>query len=248
MIDPLGPDPTDPAVPPRHVGEIVSKFELPEPPRALHPRKRYANYDRPEALARPISAAPASNGAQNGASAPRSVPNPAPAPAEAPTPGPVAVPVAASTALVRPVRQPEKPSKFQRAIGIAKTVLPLVGKMLPLLEGNVVSAATNLLTTHPVPVDLKPLEEAIARLQSDQRALTFHTGEHKRALRRLEDEFATLGEAVQKNAEQQAELTEQVLKLAKRTRSFMRLLTILLVVSILFTVLLCVRIAYIIRF
>lgn len=247
MIDPLGPDPTDPAMPARHVGEIVSKFDLPEPPRPLHPRKRYANYDRPEALARPISAAPASNGAQTGAAAPSSAPDKAPNPAKTPTAGPAAVP-AASTALARPVRQPEKPSKLERAIGIAKTVLPLVGKMLPLLEGNVVSAATNLLTAHPVPVDLKPLEEAIARLQSDQRALTFHTGEHKRAMRLLEDEVATLAEAVQKNAEQQAELTEQVLKLAKRTRSFMRLLTILLVVSILFTVVLCVRIAYIIRF
>lgn len=247
MIDPLGPDPTDPAMPARHVGEIVSKFDLPEPPRPLHPRKRYANYDRPEALARPISAAPASNGAQTGAAAPSSAPDKAPNPAKTPAPGPAAVP-AASTALARPVRQPEKPSKLERAIGIAKTVLPLVGKMLPLLEGNVVSAATNLLTTHPVSVDLKPLEEAIARLQSDQRALTFHTGEHKRAMRLLEDEVATLAEAVQKNAEQQAELTEQVLKLAKRTRSFMRLLTILLVVSILFTVVLCVRIAYIIRF
>lgn len=248
MIDPLGPDPTDPAMPARHVGEIVSKFELPEPPRPLHPRKRYANYDRPEALARPISAAPATNGGQNGAPVPSSAQAPAPVPVKTPTPGPAAVPVAPSTALARPVRQAEKPSKFERAIGIAKTVLPLVGKMLPLLEGNVVSAATNLLTTHPVPVDLKPIEEAIARLQSDQRALTFHSGEHKRAMRLLEDEFATLAEAVQKNAEQQAELTEQVLKLAKRTRSFMRLLTILLVVSILFTVLLCVRIAYIIRF
>lgn len=247
MIDPLGPDPTDPAMPARHVGEIVSKFDLPEPPRPLHPRKRYANYDRPEALARPISAAPASNGAQTGAAAPSSAPDKAPNPAKTPTAGPAAVP-AASTALARPVRQPEKPSKLERAIGIAKTVLPLVGKMLPLLEGNVVSAATNLLTAHPVSVDLKPLEEAIARLQSDQRALTFHTGEHKRAMRLLEDEVATLAEAVQKNAEQQAELTEQVLKLAKRTRSFMRLLTILLVVSILFTVVLCVRIAYIIRF
>lgn len=247
MIDPLGPDPTDPAMPARHVGEIVSKFDLPEPPRPLHPRKRYANYDRPEALARPISAAPASNGAQTGAAAPSPAPNKAPNPAKTPTAGPAAVP-AASTALARPVRQPEKPSKLERAIGIAKTVLPLVGKMLPLLEGNVVSAATNLLTAHQVPVDLKPLEEAIARLQSDQRALTFHTGEHKRAMRLLEDEVATLAEAVQKNAEQQAELTEQVLKLAKRTRSFMRLLTILLVVSILFTVVLCVRIAYIIRF
>jgi t-SNARE complex subunit (syntaxin) len=119
--------------------------------------------------------------------------------------------------------------------------------MLPLLEGNVVSAASNLLLNRP-DVDLRPLEDSIASLQADQRALTFLTSEQKRALHRLEDEFDTVKEAVQKNAADQAELIESVLKLAKRTSSFMRLVIILLVVSILFTALLCVRIAYIIRF
>ena len=134
-------------------------------------------------------------------------------------------------------------------MSVAKTVLPYVGKMLPLLEGNVVSAATNLLASRPMhEVDLKPLEDSIARLQADQRALTFHTTEQKRAIQRLEDEFAAVQEAVQKNAADQAELIEHVAKLAKRTSSFMRLVIILLVVSILFTALLCVRIAYIIRF
>jgi hypothetical protein len=154
----------------------------------------------------------------------------------------------AATALARPASH--KPTTFERAISMAKTVLPYVGKMLPLLEGNVVSAATNLLANRPAvqPVDLKPLEDSITRLQTDQRALTFHTTEHKRALQRLEDEFVALDEAVKKNAADQAELIEHVAKLAKRMSSFMRLVTILLLVSILFTVLLCVRIAYIIRF
>jgi hypothetical protein len=128
-------------------------------------------------------------------------------------------------------------------------VLPLVGKLLPLLEGNVVSAASNLLSNRPMhEVNLKPLEDSIARLQADHRALAFHTSEQKRALSHLEDDFAALQEAVQRNAADQAELIEGVAKLAKRTSSFMRLVVILLVASMLFTALLCVRIAYIIRF
>jgi hypothetical protein len=238
MIDPIGPDPTDPAIPARQVGEIVPEIQLPLRP--LQPRKRYANYDRPEALAKPISAARTANAVE-------AAPAASSAPVAAPTPVPAPAPVAAPTALARTVPKPQKPGKLERAVGIAKTVLPLVGKMLPLLEGNIVAAASNLLTPPPAAVNLKPLEEAISSLQSDQRALTFHSGEQKRAIRRLEDEFAALEEAVQKNAEQQAEITEQLVKLARRTRSFMRLLTILLVVSILFTALLCVRIAYIIR-
>jgi hypothetical protein len=215
MIDPLGPDPTDPVTRPKQVGPDV---EIQTPPHPPGPRIRYANYDDPAAIARPD-----------------------------PAPRPVPVPNPANTALARPA--PPKPTPFERALGVAKTVLPYVGKMLPLLEGNFVSAATNLLANRPMQeVDLKPLEESIARLQADQRALTFHTTEQKRAIQRLQDEFTTVQEAVQKNAADQAELIEHVAKLAKRTSSFMRLVTILLLVSILFTVLLCVRIAYIIRF
>jgi septal ring factor EnvC (AmiA/AmiB activator) len=128
-------------------------------------------------------------------------------------------------------------------------MLPLVGNLLPLLEGNVAGAAANFLANRPAhEVDLKPMQEAIASLQSDHRALTFHTGEQKRAIRRIEDEFATLQEFVQKQAADQNELAEQLVNLAKRTSKFMRLVTVLLIVSILFTTLLVVRIAYLMRF
>jgi hypothetical protein len=162
---------------------------------------------------------------------------------------PAAQPGQTNTALTRSAHGAPKGTRFERAMGMARSMMPLVGKMLPLLEGNVVGAAANLLGNRPVQeVNLKPMEEAIARLQTEQRALTFHTSEQKRALRILEEDFAELKAAVEKNAADQAELIEGVVKLAKRTSSFMRLVVILLVASILFTALLCVRIAYIIRF
>jgi hypothetical protein len=263
MIDPLGPDPTDPMMPTRQVAEIVSEFEAPGALSPLRPKVRYANYDSPEAqrLKRELPRTEASS--RNQASQrtqilprrdapPRIQEVPLPTPptepvASAPPPAPKPVPKPAPTALARPI--PQKPSKFERAMSVARTVLPIVGKMLPLLEGNVVSAATNLLANRSMhEVDLKPLEDSISRLQTEHRALAFHSGEQKRALQRLEDDFAAVQEAVQKNAADQAELIEHVAKLAKRTSSFMRLVTILLVVSILFTALLCVRIAYLIRF
>ena len=263
MIDPLGPDPNDPASPPRKVGEVVSDFEAPGSTARLRPRVRHANYDSPEALIRPeppatpaavpeFVPAPAPDPAPP-SSFPAVVPNPTPTPEPAslsPMPASRAKPApmpTASTALARPI--PPKPGKLERAIGVAKTVLPLVGNLLPLLEGNVVGAASNLLASRQAQeVNLKPLEEAISGLQSDQRALAFHSSEQKRAIRRLEDEFSTLQEAVQKHAAEQAELAEQVLKLTKRLSGFMRLVTILLIVSILFTTLLVIRIAYILRF
>jgi hypothetical protein len=230
MIDSHDQDPTDSAAHPRQVAEIDSEFGASDSVSPLKPKVRYANYDSPEALARPTPP-PQSASIVQPARTRKSQP---------------AGPTPASTALARSTT---KPTTFDRAVSVAKTVLPLVGKLLPLLEGNVVSAASNLLSNRPLhEVNLKPLEDSIARMQADQRALAFHTSEQKQALRRLEDDFAALQEAVQKNAADQAELIEGVTKLAKRTSSFMRLVVILLVASILFTALLCVRIAYIIRF
>lgn len=233
MIDPLGPDPTDPTTPPRHVGEIVPVFERPEPPCPTRPKVRYANYDSPEAIrlkSPPESSSPA---IQKEPSNLKQSPQP----------------TSATTALARNVPPPHKASKLERAIGVAKTVLPLVGNLLPLLEGNVVGVATNFIANRPAnEINLKPLEEAIAKLQAEQRALAFHSGEHKRAIQRLEDELAALQENVQKNAADQAEIVEQITKFARRTTGFMRMVTILLVVSILFTALLVIRIAYVLRF
>jgi hypothetical protein len=278
MIDPLGPDPNDPATKPSKASDVISDFEAPGAAARLRPKVRHANYDSPEALILPNEAAaqkPASHPASPAkpdlqaktpaplitepqakpASPPVVIPEskkiPMPkasanaallTPKQAPSPNP------ATSALARPV--PPKPGKLERAVGLARTMLPLVGNLLPLLEGNVAGAAANLIANRhgqSQQVDLKPMEEAIAKLQADQRALTFHTGEQKRAIRRIEDEFTALQESVQKHAADQAELAEQLVKLAKRTSSFMRLVTILLIVSILFSALLVVRIAYLIH-
>lgn len=247
MIDPLGPDPNDAPARTRKTTDIISEFEGPGAPTPLGPKIRHANYDSPEALVRPEGAAPAGPVLQPDAvSSPPSKPSPAASPSVIPQTKQTNVIKSATNALARPV--PPKPGKLERAVGIAKTMLPIVGNLLPLLEGNVAGAAANLIANRPSqPIDLRPMEEAIAKLQSDQRALTFHTGEQKRAIRRIEDEFAALQESIQKHAADQTELAEQVVKLSKRTSSFMRLVTILLVVSILFTTLLVVRIAYLMR-
>ena len=298
MIDPLGPDPNDPATKPAKARDVISDFEAAAAAARLRPKVRHANYDSPEALIRPEDAAtraPVPPTAAWKAPPPQAGPEPlaaklptpqppapqrpelqaeaaAPAPPELPSKPaaeptviprsekipvpkaasnaafpqsePIPAPKPASSALARPV--PPKPGKLERAVGLAKTMLPIVGNLLPLLEGNVAGAAANLISNRHSgqQVDLKPMEEAIAKLQADQRALTFHTGEQKRAIRRVEDEFAALQESVQKQAADQAELAEQVVKLAKRTSTFMRLVTILLVVSILFSALIVVRIAY----
>ena len=262
MIDPLGPDPNDPATKPAKATDVISDFEASAAAARLRPKVRHANYDSPEALIRPEDstthnpipeppAPPKPEPQAKSAAPPTVIPKPEPIPvpkaasnaAVLPKSAPTPAPKSATSALARPV--PPKPGKLERAVGIARTMLPIVGNLLPLLEGNVAGAAANLIANRrSEEVDLKPMQKAIATLQADQRALTFHTSEQKRAIRRIEDEFAALQEAVQKHAADQAELAEQVVKLAKRTSTFMRLVTILLIVSILFSALLVVRIAY----
>jgi hypothetical protein len=268
MIDPLGPDPNDPAIKPAKPTDVISDFEAPGSAARLRPKVRHANYDSPEALIRPEKAQSSNPDHQQPGSSkletshkPLQVPPASPEAASQPEPKSklaapptvlpkqkqTPVPKSASTALAHPV--PPKPGKLERAVGIAKTMLPIVGNLLPLLEGNLAGAAANMIANrHGQEVDLKPIQEAIAGLQADQRALTFHAGEQKRAIRRIEDEFAALQESVQKHAADQAELAEQLVLLAKRTSKFMRLVTILLIVSILFSALLVVRIAYLMRF
>jgi|GEM_PF-2200558 hypothetical protein len=261
MIDPLGPDPNDPATKPGKPAEVVSGFDSPGASGPRGPKVRHANYDSPEALIRPegpiakdtpappvptMKSEPQAKPAAPPTVLPKSEPIPVPKAASnaaLPKSDSMPAPKAATNALARPV--PPKPGKLERAVGIAKTMLPLVGNLLPLLEGNFAGAAANIIANRPGQnVDLKPLEEAITKLQADQRALAFHAGEQKRAVRLIEDEFAALQESVQKHAADQAELAEQLVKLAKRTSNFMRLVTILLIVSILFSALLVVRIAY----
>jgi hypothetical protein len=242
MIDPLGPDPADPAVAAKKTGEVVSDFDLPGSTAPSRPKIRYANYDSPEALVR-LEQQPAAASTPE----PRKTDPPVKVPKTMPATKQKPLTESASTALAHPI--PPKPGKLGRAIGIARTVLPIVGNLLPLLEGSVVGVASNLIANRQgKEVDLKPLEDAIAGLQSDQRALAFHTSQQKSALGRIEDEFGALQEVVQKQAADQAELAEQVMKLAKRLSGFMRMVTILLIVLILFTAVLVFRIAYIMRF
>src|SRR3954466_14384171 len=47
------------------------------------------------------------------------------------------------TALARQGSRPQKPSGFGRAVGAVRAALPVVQKLLPLLEGNVAFAAAN---------------------------------------------------------------------------------------------------------
>jgi hypothetical protein len=96
-------------------------------------------------------------------------------------------------------------------MGALRMAMPLVHRLLPLLDGNIGSAVSHLLTPPaptpplPVPVDLEPVEEGLAqlqdgliRLQDENRALHTQMQEQSFALKRVEEQLALQLEATER--------------------------------------------------
>jgi chromosome segregation ATPase len=152
-----------------------------------------------------------------------------------------------TNALAREKARSDKPSAFTRAIGAARVVLPVVQKVLPLLEGNVASAAANLLTPSARPVDLEPVRSAIAKLQAQQQTLRGQIADQRLSLSSIEAELSTIKEGIDRNSRELHELAEDQLNLRRRLSRFMWTFFILLFLSIGITTLVFVRLAYILR-
>ena len=115
----------------------------------------------------------------------------------------------------------EKPSGLQRALDAFRMVAPIVQRLLPLLDGNIGSAVSNFLTPHqpqhqqPAPppqpkVDLVPLEDGLAALQSQHRDLCDQVMEQNHSLKRVEDSLEMVREATDRNTLEQQELLEDL--------------------------------------
>jgi hypothetical protein len=110
----------------------------------------------------------------------------------------------------------EEPSGVQRAMSAFRTVMPIVQRLLPLLEGNVLTAISNVLTPRPQApppgpkVDLAPLESSLTELQTQQRGLREQVIEQNAALKRVEDQLEMVREATDRNTLEQQELLEDL--------------------------------------
>jgi hypothetical protein len=111
----------------------------------------------------------------------------------------------------------ESPS-VQRIVNAFRMALPLVQRLMPLLEGNFVTAVTGLLAPHPRPqapapppkVDLAPVEDSLAELQAQHRNLRDQVMEQNNTLKRVEDQLEMVREATDRNTLEQQELLEDL--------------------------------------
>jgi hypothetical protein len=112
----------------------------------------------------------------------------------------------------------EEPSSLQRTINALVSALPLVQRLLPLLDGSITTAVSNLLTPHPHPpapqpsekVDLTPVEDRLLELRSQHKNLREQITEQNNSLKRVEDQLEMVREATDRNTLEQQELLEDL--------------------------------------
>jgi len=133
----------------------------------------------------------------------------------------------------------EQASGIEWMMGLVKQVVPFVQKLLPLLDGQVATAMTNLLAarphTPPPPaprVDLRPIEDALAELQVDQANFKDRLADQNAALKRVEDHLEMVREATDRNTLEQQELIEDLKAISKRVNRVALLFLGLLIISV----------------
>jgi hypothetical protein len=112
----------------------------------------------------------------------------------------------------------ELPSSVQRAVAALRSALPFVQRLLPLLDGNIASAVSNMLAPHPHPqapppsakLDLVPIEDGLAELQTQHQNLRDQVMEQNNSLKRVEDQLEMVREATDRNTLEQQELLEDL--------------------------------------
>ena len=123
---------------------------------------------------------------------------------------------------------PAEPAKsgFQRAFDMVRSAIPVVQKLLPLLDGNFATTMGALMAPqhHPAPppvqVDLEPVERGLAEVRNSNRELRTQVAEQGATLKRVEDQLDRVREATDRNTLEQQELVEDLRAVGNRIGTF----------------------------
>ena len=144
----------------------------------------------------------------------------------------------------KPVAQSDRPSVFHRSLGAVRMALPVLQKMLPLLEGNVATVVSNLLAPSFLsqPPDFTPLENALGKMHAELAELRNGVAGQSTLLKRVGDQVDLVKEAADRISMGQQEMLEDLHNLRKKVSVFAWLGLVLLVVSIALNVVLLLRV------
>ncbi|MGH9604921.1 MAG: hypothetical protein ACRD3N_04400 [Terracidiphilus sp.] len=128
--------------------------------------------------------------------------------------------------------------------------LPFMQRLLPLLDGNVGTAVSNILASHAQnspaqaasAAALAPLEDGLADLQTQHRELRSQVADQNTSLKRVEDQLEMVREATDRNTLEQQELLEDLKTFSHKALIFAVAASLLLAVSIVFNVILFLHI------
>ena len=141
------------------------------------------------------------------------------------------------------------PSGVQRIVNAVRASLPFIQRILPLLDGNVGTAVSNLMAPPPhrpapppPPVNLAPLEESISSLQAQHHDLRSQIADQNTSLKRVEDQLEMVREATDRNTLEQQELLEDLKGVGNKVNIFAMVALLLLVVSVMVNVILYLHI------
>jgi hypothetical protein len=140
-----------------------------------------------------------------------------------------------------------EPSNLQRAAGVIRQAIPIVQKLLPLLDGNFGTAISNILHPPPPPpapttalappaparVDLGPLKENTAELQVMHVELREQLVDQSHSLKRVEDHLELVREATDRNTLEQQELLEDLKAMGSKVNVVAAIAIGLLAISLL---------------
>jgi hypothetical protein len=140
------------------------------------------------------------------------------------------------------------PSGLARALSALRSALPFVQKILPLLDGNIGTAVSNMLTPHhhpappPSPVNLAPIQDGLVELQNQHKELRDQVVEQNSSLKRVEDQLEMVREATDRNTLEQQELLEELKVVGNKVNVFALIALGLLAVSVLVNIVLYLHI------
>jgi hypothetical protein len=153
---------------------------------------------------------------------------------------------ALSTTPAPPAQTAEDNSAMQRAMSILKQAAPFVARLLPLIDGNVTAAVSNLLSPRPhapsAPVDLTPVHNQLSEMQMQQNDLRTSVQEQTTSIKRVEDQLELVREATDRNTLEQQEFIEDLKAVSHKVSLIAVGLSILLVLSVVVNLILYVYI------
>ncbi len=140
----------------------------------------------------------------------------------------------------------------KRAVGALRIAVPFVQRLLPLLDGKIGTAVSNLLIpptqpAPPPPVNLAPIGDGLNGLQSQHKELRDQVTEQNASLRRIEEQLRTLQEAANHSSEAQQELRNDLKASARKVGVVAIIVLALLSVSVALNLVLYLHVQHVLR-